>query len=458
MKQIITALSNPVVNETLKKYEEIKILVKDIQYQEGILEVIERYNKIDFIILSEILPGEMEIIKLIQEIKNKNKKINIILILREESTEIKKYYEQEESIITFFNNEIEIDKIAEIIIKENNKEELKEEIIQLKQIIKETNKNFKEMHAKTIRYAKLKKQENIKNCIAKKEIEMVEKEIEENFIEENKIIKISKSNGKIKNGKVITILGLCGVGKSVFTVNLTQAMKKNKKNILIIDLDIFNNSIHTLLGVEKYPQKIINEIQDYKINYQKENNFRQINNIIMRVDKNISILSGIDLIFNNDLEMNKRKLIEFIKIQKQNYDAIIIDTSCECNFEYTKSIGNFSDKLIFLSEANIIQIKKTINLLNMYHKNWGIKKEKINIVFNKSNHESLDKEILFEIFKEYKIIGEINYIKYYNTLINNNMKNIFIKKYIKNQYQKIQKKLMKSEKIEIYYLDKVRRE
>ena len=94
----------------------------------------------------------------------------------------------------------------------------------------------------------------------------------------------------------------------------------------------------------------------------------------------------------------------------------------------------------------------------MYHKNWVIKKEKINIVFNKSNHESLDKEILFEIFKEYKLIGEINYIKYYNTLINNNMKNIFIKKYIKNQYQKIQKKLMKSEKIEIYYLDKVRRE
>lgn len=459
MKQVITALSNSIVNEKMQKFKEIKLLMKDIQYQEGVLEAIDEYSNIDFIILSEILPGPIRINELIEKIKNRNKKVNIILILREENTDLKEQYKNQEKIITYYNNEIEIEEIVKIIVSKDKEEELKKEIIEIKRIIYETNKNFKNMQ-KNIKNVKLKKQEKrkyIKNNIINKEIKIIEKEIEEKFIQENRIIKISK-NIKKKNAKVITILGLGGVGKSVFTVNLAQAMKKNKKSILIIDLDIFNNSIHTLLGVEKYPQSIVNEIEKYKINYKQNDDVNKIRNIILRVDKNINLISGIDLIFNNGIEMNKNKLIEFIKKEKENYDAIIVDTSCECNFEYTKCISKISDKLIFLSEANIIQMKKTINLLNMYLKEWNIKKEKINIVFNKNNSESLDEQIVFEIFKDYKIIGEINYIKYYNTLINNNMKNIFIKNNIKNQYMKIQKKLLKNEKIEIYYLDKIKKE
>lgn len=459
MKRVITALSNSRANEKMQKYKEIKLLLKDIQYQEGVIEAIEEYPEIDFLILSEILPGQMDIKELIEEIENKNKKINIILILKEESIEVENYYKNKDKIITYYNNEIEIEDIVKIIISNNQEEELKNEIIELKKIICETNKNLKNMQNK-IKNMKIKKQENkkyVKSNIIDKERKILEKEIEKTFIEENKIIKISK-NIKKKDGKVITILGLGGVGKSVFTVNLAQAMKKNKKDILIIDLDIFNNSIHTLLGVEKYPQSIVNEIEKYKINYKQNNDVNKIRNIILRVDKNINLISGIDLIFNNGIEMNKNKLTEFIKREKENYDAIIVDTSCECNFEYAKCISKISDKLIFLSEANIIQMKKTINLLNIYSIEWNIQKEKINIVFNKNNSESLDEEIIFEIFKDYKIIGEVNYIKYYNTLINNNMKNVFIKSNIKNQYMKIQKKLLKNEKIETYYLDKMKKE
>ena len=39
-----------------------------------------------------------------------------------------------------------------------------------------------------------------------------------------------------------------GVGKSVFTINLAISFK-NKK-ILIIDLDILNNCLHTILGIK----------------------------------------------------------------------------------------------------------------------------------------------------------------------------------------------------------------
>ena len=61
MKQIITALGNRLLNDKLKEEEEFEILTKDIQYQDGIFEVLEKEEKIDFLILSEILLGENKI-------------------------------------------------------------------------------------------------------------------------------------------------------------------------------------------------------------------------------------------------------------------------------------------------------------------------------------------------------------------------------------------------------------
>ena len=58
MKNVITALGNPYLNEILNEKENLKIIEKDIQYQDGIFEVLENYKEIDFLILSGILLGE----------------------------------------------------------------------------------------------------------------------------------------------------------------------------------------------------------------------------------------------------------------------------------------------------------------------------------------------------------------------------------------------------------------
>ena len=41
MKKIITALGNPLLNDKLKEEEDLKILTKDIQYQDGIFESLD---------------------------------------------------------------------------------------------------------------------------------------------------------------------------------------------------------------------------------------------------------------------------------------------------------------------------------------------------------------------------------------------------------------------------------
>ena len=72
MKNIITALCNSVVNDKLKEINEFNILANDILYQDGIFEILENRKEIDYLILSEFLPGEYEIKKLIEKIKEKN--------------------------------------------------------------------------------------------------------------------------------------------------------------------------------------------------------------------------------------------------------------------------------------------------------------------------------------------------------------------------------------------------
>ena len=74
MKQIITALGNPLLNDKLSEEKEFNILTKDIQYQDGIFEILEKEEKIDFLILSEILLGENKIENLIEHIKEFDKR------------------------------------------------------------------------------------------------------------------------------------------------------------------------------------------------------------------------------------------------------------------------------------------------------------------------------------------------------------------------------------------------
>ena len=90
MQIVVTAIGKPELHEELKQLKEIQIIGKDIQYPEGILEIIEKENNIQFIILSEIIFGELEIKKYIQKIKKINSKIKIIILLKNKKIELEK--------------------------------------------------------------------------------------------------------------------------------------------------------------------------------------------------------------------------------------------------------------------------------------------------------------------------------------------------------------------------------
>ena len=406
MKKIITAIGNEILNKKLKKENDFEVIIEDIQYKEGIIEYLEKENNIDILIISELLPGNIELKELIEKIKNINSNIEIIIFLENKNTELENYLYAKGIYNIFYNNQIEIEEIIKII---NNKNiEINNELKEIKQMLLEKQKN----------------KVNNKKIILNKLINIFNK----------------KQKYDLKEEKIISVTGTNGVGKSIFTINLANSLSNSKNKILIIDFDILNNSLHTILGIKKYSQKIRNKIKNN--NLLKE---IKIEELIIKINSKIDLVSGINLLFDSKYKISSEKVKNILSKLKEKYEIIIIDTSSECFFDYTKELIKNSNLTIFILEANLLEIKKAKNLLNIYINNWEIPQESINILFNKYNENSIDISILKKIFSGFNILGKLSFNPQYNLIINKNNINK-LNTILKNEHLKINRNLLKINK------------
>ena len=282
IKKVITATGNENLSNVLKK-NNINVLCPDIQYKEGILEYLEKNIKIDYIVLNEELDGLITIEELIKEIRKINENIKILIISS-------KTYNEEKIIKIINNNKIQKKEIEKI--KEEN--------------------NYK------INKDNTKKKINSQNSIFNQKTLPIN-----NFFYSNN----TSSN---ENKEIICILGPNGIGKSVFSILFAQSMK-NKKSI-IIDFDILNKSLHTLLGVKRYEEKIKKGISKNDL----INHNQSFEEYIIKNNTKIDLLSGMNLIFDSKYKLSYKKIKNIIEKIKENYDLIIFDTSAESFLDYTR--------------------------------------------------------------------------------------------------------------------------
>ena len=382
-------------------------------------------KNIDFIFINQLLPGELKLEELIEEIHEINEKIKIIIFLDNYKNGIEKSLIKKDVYRIFYNNEIEIMDIIKIINEDDKMEkynlEIKKEIEELKNYINKN--NSKKIINKKINNKKNKIKKCKNNILIIKAIKI--KKIIIKYL--NKYSKINFLNSKniydnlceiLENKKIFSILGNNGAGKSIFTVLLSISLKKNNKKILIIDFDIFNNNIHTIFGVKKYPDLIKEKIYRKNINFNKLN----ISDLIIKINNKIDLISGINILNDNANKISFNKLKYNIEKIINNYDYIIFDTPSDYGFDNLEEILKISDLFVFISEPNLVGVSKSKNKINYYYKKYNIEKNKINIIFNKNNKNSIDVNILKNIFSENKILGKIKENNFIDIYINKNLK------------------------------------
>ncbi len=224
---------------------------------------------------------------------------------------------------------------------------------------------------------------------------------------------------KIHIDKAIAIAGNYGSGKSVITAMLGKAAKNMNIKTIIIDFDILNNSINTLFRVPKCVEAST-KVSDY----------------INTIANNLDVFCGIDMMFTEDNKISYEKVRDLIDELKNIYDLILIDTSSETTLKYIKVVIANCDKILFLIEPNLLEMKKAQRLLEVYIEDWEVPIDKISILLNKTNHNSIDKEIVKGIFNKFKIVGNIHFSNFYTSIANSiKVGPLTLKKYIAIIYQ-----------------------
>lgn len=398
MIKVLTAMGNPILNEKLQILRNVSVVGKDVQYQEGVLEILEESLDIDCLIISDTLPGEYGFYKLINQIKNIKPKIDIYVFLEEKEENIENYLISQEIYKIYSLSELDLNEFIK------NFDDKKNDV--LIGINKEINE-FKRLILN-------------ENCI----------EDNYSFMEE----KISESFEQTEWEKdedechTIAVSGNFGSGKSIISSLLSKVISGQNKKTLLIDLDSENCSINTIFGIIKYKEN-----QTY------------VEDFIFKIDDNLDVMCGVDKLFNIKENYNGFVIKEVFERLKKDYEVIIIDVSSRMDLKYVKIILTYCDRIIFLIEPNLLEISKSNKILEVLFYDFNIDVDKIKIVFNKSNKYKIAETVLEELFSEFEIIEHLDYEEKYNLLINKNM-NI---NFEKTKFERIYEKLIKKEE-EIY--------
>jgi len=270
----------------LKEIKEFQVYENDLQYKEAIIDVLEKNNNFDILIIYENLPGEISIINLIKKIKNINNKINFIFILENKNEKLEKLLFEENIKNIFYNKEININNFILKIknIKFNNEEKLIEKINNLEKIIINKNNEILNYKNNLINLEKNKKlkiivfYKNDKNKIKNKLFLYYDINIYYYIF-----IKMNNKNNYKKNmlknaEKIIIILELNNfeeikrINSLINNLILNDLINKNKINILI------NKYNKKLINYKLIKNIFLNYNILGKINLNKINIFQKIKN------------------------------------------------------------------------------------------------------------------------------------------------------------------------------------
>lgn len=119
--KIITAIGNPEINEELNKDNFYEVIGVDIQYQDGVFEILQENKNIDYLILNLNIIGELNKFDFIEKIIEENNNLNLIIILEKENEKLIRFLTSKNIKNILLKNKNNLNEINDII---KNKKEI----------------------------------------------------------------------------------------------------------------------------------------------------------------------------------------------------------------------------------------------------------------------------------------------------------------------------------------------
>lgn len=328
--------------------------------------------------------------------------------------EIKKsFYKTEYKV---FNRDlIYEDAIFDLI--ENTKEKIEEQIIIINYKIIENLKRFKRLFNinKNIKiyifveenlYVENLKKEGFKNCYDYQNLNkyFIEKNVlnmqeisKKQTVDKLKMVKlelqkVTNCNSDFYNknsSEIIVITGEPKCGKTTLAKLIIDKIKRennNEKKVLYINL--------------KNKYNYHNKMDEIKDRY-------KVDNVEYKYD------------LREFINKNKIDIEDLFIKYKNEYDFIVIDMDYFLEIRYLKVILYVANKIYFVVEPILGEVRHSIYMLEFFYKNEFITgREKVYFIFNKYDYKSISIDILKEVFNKFKIQCVIRRKMKYRRILN----------------------------------------
>lgn len=182
-----------------------------------------------------------------------------------------------------------------------------------------------------------------------------------------------------------------GMGKTVLTLNLAGAASNLKLRTLVLDFDMYNGCISSILGEE------INKTVYHLIDDLLNNRYKKLDDYLYKYNEYINILPA-----PKDPRQGSKisgKYIELLidKVRRE-YDLVLIDTSSIMD-EVNVITLDSSDSILFVIDNDYFTLKNTRNIINIFN---DIEKFNYKVLLNQSIRENTP---FFTMSDIKKIIG-----------------------------------------------------
>lgn len=365
--KILVALNNSYVKNELEKIYGNDVYTYDITEKEAVIEFLANNLEAYTIITKDDLEGKINKEMYIKQMKLANSNIKIIYIVEKLDEKYKQFLFANEVFNIIEGNIVSTEKICNLINSDNK-----------------------------IVY----KYESNASSVAFNEAAQ-------------KYYASYKTNLK----KLVAVYGTSGAGKSFISSVLSKELAKSSDiNISLLDMDVQNPAIDIFNSL-KYNNSLSHAIDD--------------------IDNNIELNKFLEKYMIKDGKNKKLwympnnvNLFDFkSKLSSKNYEKIYESVRCESNFTFVDLPSSpfldvvpytleYSDIIFFVINPNYISIRQACKYLEIFTKVWDIKKEKINIIVNKYQKDSLDFLQINSLLKGYNIVLMVPFVEKIDSYIN----------------------------------------